>query len=114
MYSLLRRFQNNIDDILENFGHYYIYGIISMHVIYFSALFGIVTIGQSYLRLFNIVIQLFICVFLMFRFHPFRKHDLREYDSKIIFGSAAFLLVNLGSVEFLKSFATTIENHIKK
>ena len=30
------------------------------------------------------------------RFHPFRKHELGDFDATIIFGSAVLLLTNAG------------------
>jgi hypothetical protein len=107
-----KNLQNRIDDILNHTSHYYIPTVIAIHVLYILALIGVLSFNSVYLRLFNGFVQLFICVFLMFRFHPFRKHELKEYDSKIIFSSAAFLLFNLGVVEFITSFGSSLLSKI--
>ena len=85
-----------IDELFEFFGKYYINTILILHVLYISVFFGILSINPIYINAFNTSVQLFIGVFLIWRFHPFRSHELKQYDSKIIFGSGIFLLTNLG------------------
>jgi hypothetical protein len=102
--NLLKQIQDRVDDILDYFGHYYFHMIVLMHVIYIFVFIGIIAINSIFLKTFNILIQSFVCVFLMFRFHPFRKHRLREYDANIIFGSAGFLLFNMIFVEFFSVY----------
>uniref|UniRef100_A0A6C0D2G3 Uncharacterized protein n=1 Tax=viral metagenome TaxID=1070528 RepID=A0A6C0D2G3_9ZZZZ len=102
--NLLKKIQDQIDDILEYAGHYYFYSIFLMHIIYVFVFIGIISMNSLFLKTFNILIQTFVCVFLMFRFHPFRSHKLREYDAKIIFSSAGFLLFNMIFVEFFSVY----------
>ena len=101
---LLKQIQDKIDDILDYFGRYYFHMIWLMHIIYVLVFIGIIAINSLFLKTFNILIQSFVCAFLLFRFHPFRSHKLREYDSKIIFGSAGFLLFNMIFVEFFSVY----------
>ena len=108
MGAILKRIQDFVDDILEYVGRYYVYSIITLHILYVFALIGFLSFTSETLRVFNVLIQVFICLFLIFRFHPFRKHELREYDGKIIFGSAAFLLFNLGVIEIFTSLGTNL------
>lgn len=78
------------------------------HIAYAFALFGIIMIDPIHVNKLNIFAQLFVCGFLIIRFHPFRSHELRKYDSQIIFGSALFLLANLGITQyFLYNVKTT-------
>lgn len=98
--KLLKQIQDQIDDVLHYFGHYYFHTLVLMHVIYVFVFAGIITFNSLFLKTFNILFQTFICVFLLFRFHPYRHHKLREYDADIIFGSAGFLLFNMILVEF--------------
>jgi hypothetical protein len=102
--NLLKKIQDQVDDILEYAGHYYFYSIFLMHIIYVFVFIGIISMNSLFLKTFNILIQTFVCVFLMFRFHPFRSHKLREYDAKIIFSSAGFLLFNMIFVEFFSVY----------
>lgn len=93
-----------IDSILEFFGKYYIMAIILFHALYIMIFLGVLSINAQYINLLNTFIQLFIGTFLIWRFNPFRTHELRQYDAKIIFGSGIFLLTNLGLFEFFKHF----------
>ena len=102
--NLLRLIQDKIDDILNYFGHYYFHMVVLMHVIYICVFIGIISFNSLFLKTFNILIQTFVCLFLLFRFHPYRHHKLREYDANIIFSSAGFLLFNMILVEFFSVY----------
>ena len=93
----------SLDGVLQYFGRYYVYTLTILQIIYVLIFFGLVYINPMYLTTFNILIQSFVCIFLLIRFHPYREHELRKYDSKIIFSSALFLLVNLGFVEIFRN-----------
>ena len=79
----------------------YLISIGILYLIYFLVFFGLFNINKEYTRLFSNFIQLGICLFLIIRFNPFRKHELKEFDGVIIFGSAMFLLANLGITEYI-------------
>jgi len=102
--NLLRRIQEKVDDILHHLGHYYFHMLVLMHVIYILVFIGIISFNSLFLKTFNILIQTFVCVFLLFRFHPYRHHKLREYDANIISSSAGFLLCNMILVEFFSVY----------
>lgn len=76
-------------------------GMYILQLSYVLALLGIVYIDPTQINKLNIIVQLFVCTFLIIRFHPFRSHELRKYDSQIIFGSALFLLANLGITQYV-------------
>lgn len=83
--------------------------VISIGIIYLSYILvyiGVFYMNKEYIHYINIFIQLFIGIFLLFRFHPFREHILRKNDSMIIFGSAVFLLTNLGLTQFIQQQIT--------
>ena len=79
----------------------YLISIGTLYLMYFLVFVGLFNINKEYTRLFSNFIQLGICLFLILRFNPFRKHELREFDGVIIFGSAMFLLANLGITEYI-------------
>jgi len=97
----------HIDNFLDGLVPYYIYGIAFFHVAYVFVFIGLFEFNKYYLSILDISIQTFICLFLIIRFNPFRKHVLRPSDAKIIFGSATFLLLNLS---FVKLFNQTAIN----
>ena len=91
-----------VDDVLDWLGEYYIVTIAILHVIYISLFFGFLNIESTYISTLNIGIQLFIGLFLIWKFNPLRTHEYKKYDSRIIFGSGIFLLTNLGFFESFK------------
>uniref|UniRef100_A0A6C0DCB0 Uncharacterized protein n=1 Tax=viral metagenome TaxID=1070528 RepID=A0A6C0DCB0_9ZZZZ len=96
-----------IDNFLDGLVPYYIYGIVLFHIGYVLLFIGIIQFNREYLSILDISIQTFICIFLIIRFNPFRKHVYRpSIDGQIIFGSATFLLLNLGFVKFFNQTAT--------
>jgi hypothetical protein len=95
--------EKNIDDGLDFFGSYYKYFIILLNVLYIFVFFGLLSVNYIYVNYLNIFIQLFTSIFLLLRFHPFRKHFITKYDSTIITHSAIFLLINLLLVEGVKN-----------
>lgn len=101
----------SLDGVLQYFGRYYVYILSILQIAYVVAFLGLVYINPIYLNTFNILVQSLVCIFLVIRFHPYREHHLKQYDSKIIFSSALFLLINLGFVEI---FRNIIKNDIIK
>jgi len=98
-----------IDNFLDGLVPYYIYVIAFFHLAYVVAFIGLVELNETYLNILDIFIQTFICFFLIIRFNPFRKHVFRPSDADVIFGSAIFLLLNLG---FVKLFNQTARNKV--
>ena len=103
---------NYIDNIMELGGKNYRILPIVLYFCYFTLFFGVIYINPEYLDVFRTIMQVFVCVFLIYRFHPYRRHTLRQYDPNIIFSSALFLLVNLGIVKTAHAFIVPIGNVI--
>lgn len=75
------------------------------YIVYFVAFFGIRTLDNTYIHSLNVITQTFIVIFLLYRFHPFRKEfTLKPVDVNIILGSALLLATNLVLVEYAKMF----------
>lgn len=112
--SVSRMFWKSIDDSMHAASHWiYHTGVIIMYVLYIVLFLGLgqwasATVIQTFLFYF----QLFICLFLIVRFHPFRTHILRPLDVQIIFGCAVLLLTNLGVVSIMESRASSIVNQL--
>ena len=106
----------SLDGALQYFGRYYVYILSILQIAYVLAFIGLVYINPTYLNTFNILVQSLVCIFLVIRFHPYREHHLKQYDSKIIFSSALFLLINLGFIEVFRNILTPFTNiiHITK
>ena len=85
-----------------------------LHVLYALLFFGIIDYSAMIVERINIFIQVFICLFLIIRFHPFRSHELKEFDAQIIFGSAAFLLTNLGLAQYFTYYFDQTKTIVSK
>jgi hypothetical protein len=99
----------SIDSVLDGFGEYYITTILVLHVVYITVFLGFLNINKTYINILNVGIQLFIGLFLIWRFHPLRTHEYKKYDARIIFGSGIFLLTNLG---FFSVFQNMIQTRV--
>ena len=98
----IEKYQNKIDDILDKIKlPVFTTTMVIIHLCYIIVFFGIIAIDTNYMNYLNVFIEVFVCLFLIARFHPFRHHKLHKYDSTIIFGSAILLLTNLGANEFI-------------
>jgi len=83
------------------------------HLLYFIVFFGLAYINESYIRNMSTAIQIFICVFLIIRFHPFREYSITPFDATVIFSSATFLLTNVITVELFSAYTDALANQAK-
>ena len=104
---------NVITQGLNGFEKNYMYFNVGIHAVFFLVFLGVIYVNTAFLRELNILIQISVCLFLMIRFHPFRRHEFHCYDAGIIFSCALFLLVNLGIVESIKQYLPTLQKEIK-
>ena len=73
----------------------YFGSLFAIYVIYGLVFFGILSTVPHYVYIWNGFVQLGLCLFLMYRFHPFRKqYSMTIYDVKMIFGASTLLLLN--------------------
>lgn len=86
----------------------YLFLIFVLYFSYFLALFGIYYIKPEFTGFFTFAINVFIGLFLIIRFHPFQKHELKYFDDKLIFASGLILLSNIGIYSYINSL---IHNH---
>ncbi len=116
-------FGTMLGTVIEKTEHYleiikkpvYMGSLFILHLAYILVFLGIIQYTPMFVNNLNILIQVFVCIFLMVKFHPFRKHELKEFDSTIIFGSAMFLLTNIGFTQLLTNyFGKTVTDNVKK
>lgn len=111
-FNLFGMFDKIIDIIKKPFFNSLVFLI---YLSYFLIFFGIVYVNKKYIQLFSDTLLIFVCLFLIIRFHPYRKHELRNFDAKIIFASAILLLTNTGlSKYYIYKIKNDIESNIKK
>jgi hypothetical protein len=75
--------------------------VVLLYIAYIVTFFGILYIEPQYVVYLSYAIRLFVCLFLIYKFHPFREHRLDQFDGTIIFASAFLLLTNMGMSEYV-------------
>jgi hypothetical protein len=79
----------------------------AFYLLYAAAFLGIMYVNPKYIANLDLGIQTFVCLFLIYKFHPFRTHKLEPFDSNIIFASAGLLLANMGLSEYVAATLRT-------
>jgi hypothetical protein len=110
---------SDIDTVFINIGSYFRIIMAIFYTCWAILYLGITTTLSSYLYHFHVLIQSFIVLYLVWRFHPFRIHTFKPTDGIIIFAGAVLLLVNMGIVELtsqvlIKSVDSTFHISIPK
>lgn len=88
---------------LEHITPIFLWSLFGMHLLLVAIYLGAVYINPEYIDNASAFIRIFVCIFLLIRFHPFRKHRLHRYDGQIIFIAAMFLLTNEGITQYILS-----------
>ena len=99
-----------------NVSKYYYYLIYTTYFMYALLFLGLLH-NESYITLVSNITQIFIALFLIYRFNPFFKTKFNNTDKKIVFHAGLLLFsVNSLFVVFYKLFylKNDIINHIKE
>lgn len=87
-----------------------------IYISYFAVFYGIISLDKTYIRNFSTLIQLGVCLFLIYQFFPYRTtfKDLTPLDVSIIFYCASFLLLNVVATEVYVAFfqGTIVDKYI--
>jgi hypothetical protein len=110
LFNLFYKFDKLLDNIKKPV---YLTIIGFIYLSYFLIFFGLFYINKKYIDIFSNLLLTFVCLFLILRFHPFRKHELRDFDATIIFGSAVLLLTNAGLNQFIVKDISNVITNIK-
>lgn len=105
-------FMEKLDYIINQAGKYYRILPIILTTLYGLLLVGVIYINPEYLQNFRTIMQLFVCLFLIYRFHPYKEHVLKQYDAQIIFSSAIFLLVNITAVDIANKIIKPLDDAV--
>jgi hypothetical protein len=109
--SIFKQLDNTLDNYVSPI---FIFLVVLLHGLYALTFFNIIENKKAFIDKVNIAIQLFICAVLIIRFNPIRGADFKEYDRKIIFASAMFLLANLGISQNIEAYFESIANNMVK
>jgi hypothetical protein len=79
--------------------------IILIHLAYIAIFFGVIYVNERYIKNLSILVQLGVCLFIIYRFSPLRQLDrFTKLDQSVIFYCATFLLMNVVAIEVYESF----------
>ena len=81
-------------------------------LLYFLILFGITATAPEYLDDLNYYIKIYVSLFLIYRFNPFRTVKYTELDVKITFAAGIFLLFTTTIGSLIKSYINDIKQYI--
>jgi hypothetical protein len=85
--------------------------IIVSYALIFISFFGLSDSAPEYLKSMDYYIRIYICLFLIWRFNPFRKvYKFTELDSKIAFNAGLFILTTTA----LNNYLVDAREKIKK
>jgi hypothetical protein len=85
-----------IDEIIEKIKRpVYLWFAFLPFIAYLVSIFGIIYLNPAYIDTLKSITQIVIAIILLIRFNPMKeKHQLKEYDETIIFGTALVLITN--------------------
>lgn len=86
--------QSKIDNKIDKSIIWFYVIFIAVHLLLVASFFGL-KYNQTYYNVVNIGTQIFIALFLIYRFNPFRTHVLYKHDYLIFLGAGTVILLNL-------------------
>jgi len=82
-------------------------------ILYILIALGLSANAPQYLDYLHSFIKLYISLFLIYRFNPFRRVKFTGLDAKISFSAGIFLLGATAIDELLTSYLTTVKEYIQ-
>lgn len=91
----------------------FIYGLYLSYLLYAVILLGISASAPKYLEYLRGFLKLYVSLFLIWRFNPLRKEKMTNFDRRIVFSSALFLLTTTILTQIAMKFIKPIETHVR-
>lgn len=105
--------ENNKFYQIQNLGFNFFIFITYLFYILFAL--GLFTAAPQYLETLDSYVKIYISLFLLWRFHPFKNIQFTELDRKIAFSAGIFLLttsaLNNIFIYYFQNFKSIIHNH---
>lgn len=98
----IHKFQNNVYDIL----------VYITWVLYIAIALGLSANAPQYLDDLQYYIKLYVSLFLIFRFNPFRRVKFTSLDAKIAFSAGSFLLATTAIGTGLQNYLTELKDYL--
>jgi hypothetical protein len=97
-------FQNKVFDYVKILS-YFLYVVVAL---------GLSASAPQYLDDLLFYIKLYVSVFLIYRFNPFRQTKFTPLDAKIAYNAGIFLLVTIAINSFLKSYIDLFNSYLRQ
>jgi hypothetical protein len=88
------------------------YAIYLIYFLYFAIYLGLFAGAPQYLKSLNTLIKIYISLFLIFRFNPWREVKFTQLDKKITYNAAIYLLTTTLLTEFTIAYIDEIKNFV--
>jgi hypothetical protein len=82
-------------------------------LLYFAIALGLSINAPEYLDTLQSFMKIYISLFLIYRFNPFRRVKFTTLDAKITFSAGIFLLGTTAIDGIIKNYLSTFEEYIK-
>jgi hypothetical protein len=100
--------KSNLHEAQSKFFNLFIY--LSYSLLFISAL-GLSETAPKYLDSMDYYVRIYICLFLIWRFNPFRESPaFTELDRKIAFSAGVFILTTTALNQYIVQFKEIIKN----
>jgi len=84
------------------------------YFLYISLALGIYFISPQYINLLHNVVKLYVCIFLLYRFNPWRTSKCNHLDRRIAFSAGFFLLSTTIFENILNYFVSKTKTRVEK
>ena len=88
------------------------------YFLFFAAAFGFSKYAPQYLSNMDYYVKMYVCIFLIIRFNPFRQIKFTELDRKIAFSAGLFILTTTALAQYFvnisKNAKTYLDNKINQ
>jgi hypothetical protein len=84
------------------------------YILYFGIIFGFSLNAPHYLTSLNYYITIYVSIFLIFRFNPFRNVEFTSLDKKIVFTAGVFLFMTTVINTILINYLELIKAYFSK
>jgi len=72
----------------------YNYSIYVWYILYFLSFLGLYSKAPQYLTTVDLLLRMYVSLFLIIRYNPYTKVKFTEFDKKIIFSAGVFLILS--------------------
>jgi len=89
------------------------YIIFASYFLYAAAALGLFAKAPEYLYSLDSYVKIYVCLFLIIRFNPFRKIKFTDLDRRIAFSAGVYILTTTAITQILITYVEQIQAFLK-